>query len=45
MAAEDAERYLGRAIGRDGGGDAGAPGAIDELRAALQKLKTEIESA
>ena len=35
VAAEDAERYLGRAIGRnagrDGGGDAGAPGAIDEF--------------
>lgn len=28
VAAEDAERYLGRAIGRDGGGAAGVPGEI-----------------
>ena len=39
VAAEDAERYLGRAIGRDEGGDAGAPGAIDEF--ARRAAKTE----
>ena len=45
VAAEDAERYLGRAIGRDGGGDAGAPGAIDEFARRAAKVKPEIESA
>ena len=39
VVAEDAERYLGRAIGRDGGGDAGAPGAIDEFARRAAKIE------
>ena len=39
VAAEDAERYLGRTIGRDGGGDAGAPGAIDEFARRAAKIE------
>ena len=39
VAAEDAERYLGRAIGRDGGGDAGAPDAIEEFARRAAKIE------
>ena len=43
VAAEDAERYLGRAtgrdVGRDGGSDAGAPGAIDEFARRAAKIE------
>ena len=39
VAAEDAERYLGRATVRDGCGDAGAPGAIDEFARRAAKIE------
>ena len=39
VAAEDRGRYLGRASGRDEGGDAGAPGAIDEFARRAAKIE------